>query len=71
MKENTTTHSPFSKLVHVAIVVRDLDEAAERLESLGIGPFKAVSVPPHRRRTCADHDLSDSLAHFELLKAER
>ena len=36
--------SPFSKLIHLAVVVRDIDEAVKRLEALGIGPFKSASV---------------------------
>jgi methylmalonyl-CoA/ethylmalonyl-CoA epimerase len=48
MKENKGTGSPFSKLLHVGIVVRDMDKAVKRLESLGIGPFEPVSksLPP-------------------------
>jgi methylmalonyl-CoA/ethylmalonyl-CoA epimerase len=46
MKQNTEGNSTFSKLDHIAIVVRDLDKAVERLSSLGMGPFKTVSVPP-------------------------
>jgi methylmalonyl-CoA/ethylmalonyl-CoA epimerase len=46
VRKNTTAKSPFSKLAHVGIVVRDMDKAVERLESLGIGPFKAISLPP-------------------------
>ena len=33
-------NSPFSKLDHVGMVVKDLDTAVEHLQSLGIGPFK-------------------------------
>jgi len=32
--------SPFSKLHHLSIVVRNMDEAIKFYESLGIGPFK-------------------------------
>jgi methylmalonyl-CoA/ethylmalonyl-CoA epimerase len=46
--DNTGVNSTFSKFKHVSIVVRDLDKAIERLESLGIGPFKAVNVPPFK-----------------------
>ena len=35
-----TDNSPFSKLDHVGIIVRDMDKATEYLQSLGIGPFK-------------------------------
>ena len=36
-------------MLHVGVVVRDINKAAKRLESLGIGPFKlfdASSLPP-------------------------
>ena len=34
--------SPFSKIDHIGILVRDVDKAVEYYESLGIGPFKPV-----------------------------
>jgi len=34
--------SVFSKLDHIAVVVRDMDKAIEYYESLGIGPFKQL-----------------------------
>ena len=34
--------SPFSKLDHIGVVVRDFDRAVKHYESLGIGPFLAV-----------------------------
>jgi methylmalonyl-CoA/ethylmalonyl-CoA epimerase len=37
MKES---RSPFSKVNHVGIVVKDLKKTIERLESLGLGPFE-------------------------------
>ena len=36
--------SPFSKVNQIGVVVRDLDKAIEYYESLGIGPFKPISV---------------------------
>ena len=32
----------FSNLDHIGLIVRDLDKAAEHLQSLGIGPFKPL-----------------------------
>ena len=47
MKEKTPAESPFpEKLVHLGIVVRDIDKTVKRLESLGIGPFGALSMAP-------------------------
>jgi methylmalonyl-CoA/ethylmalonyl-CoA epimerase len=49
MGKNTPVKSPFSlKLHHVGVVVRDIDKAVKRLESLGIGPFEAPPLPPVR-----------------------
>ena len=36
--------SPFLKIGHIGIVVRDLDKAAQYYESLGIGPFQSSGV---------------------------
>jgi 4-hydroxyphenylpyruvate dioxygenase-like putative hemolysin len=36
--------SPFSKLHHLSVVVRNMDEAIKFYESIGIGPFK--DYPP-------------------------
>ncbi len=36
--------SRYSKLHHVSLVVRDADKAIAHYESLGMGPFKQVSV---------------------------
>ena len=42
-----TAKSPFSKkLIHLGVVVRDIDKAVKRLESLGIGPFRDEPPPP-------------------------
>jgi catechol 2,3-dioxygenase-like lactoylglutathione lyase family enzyme len=37
--------SPFSKLIQVGVVVKDLDKVVERLTSLGIGPFTPMHIP--------------------------
>jgi methylmalonyl-CoA/ethylmalonyl-CoA epimerase len=36
---------PFSKLIQVGVVVKDLDKVVERLSSLGIGPFTPMTIP--------------------------
>ena len=46
MEKNTAVESPFSKLIQVGVVVKDLDKAVERLSSLGIGPFTPMLLPP-------------------------
>jgi methylmalonyl-CoA/ethylmalonyl-CoA epimerase len=44
--KNKFTKSSLSKLVHIGVVVRDIDETVKRLESFGIGPFAAPPLPP-------------------------
>jgi catechol 2,3-dioxygenase-like lactoylglutathione lyase family enzyme len=46
MGKNTAAESPFSKLVQVGVVVKDLEKTVERLMSLGIGPFTPMHIPP-------------------------
>jgi len=46
MGEKTPDKSPFSKLDHVGVVVRDMDKTIEYLSSLGIGPFQASGGAP-------------------------
>ena len=41
MTEKVEAETKFSnKFLHVGVIVKDMDKAIERLESLGIGPFK-------------------------------
>jgi len=35
----------FTRMVHVGVVVRDMDKTIQRLTALGIGPFKARILP--------------------------
>jgi methylmalonyl-CoA/ethylmalonyl-CoA epimerase len=46
MAKNTLLKSPFAHLIQVGVVVRDMDKAVKRLESLGIGPFRPMNLPP-------------------------
>ena len=47
MDKNTPLKSPFSsKLIHIGIVVRDMDNFIERLSSMGIGPFRSFEYNP-------------------------
>lgn len=43
--EKRAAGSPFSKLIQVGLVVRDIDKAVERFSSLGIGPFTPKILP--------------------------
>jgi catechol 2,3-dioxygenase-like lactoylglutathione lyase family enzyme len=37
--------SPFSNLIQVGVVVKDMDKTIERLMALGIGPFQPKTLP--------------------------
>jgi len=41
-RDRKNNKSPFSKLHHLSIVVRNMDEAIKFYESLGIGPSKTI-----------------------------
>ncbi|MFC1921235.1 VOC family protein [Chloroflexota bacterium] len=45
MQENK---SPFSKVIQVGVVVKDVDKTVERLTELGIGPFNEMKLSPER-----------------------
>ncbi len=44
IKGNKKTKSPFSKLHHLSVVVRNMEKAVQFYESIGIGPFE--DYPP-------------------------
>ena len=46
MSTDNSEKSPFTRLVHVGVVVRDMEKTVERLESMGIGPFAEPPLPP-------------------------
>jgi methylmalonyl-CoA/ethylmalonyl-CoA epimerase len=46
---NATRKSTFMHLVHIGVVVRDMNKTIERLTALGIGPFKPRILPPDAR----------------------
>jgi len=45
MTEENNNKSPFSKLMQIGIVVKDMDETIRKLKSFGLGPFESRSVP--------------------------
>jgi methylmalonyl-CoA/ethylmalonyl-CoA epimerase len=45
MEESKEKQSAFSHLIHIGVVVKDMDKAVERLTLLGIGPFKFFTLP--------------------------
>jgi len=46
LESNATGKSTFTRLVHIGVVVRDMNKTIERLAALGIGPFKPRILPP-------------------------
>ncbi len=49
--ENNAGKSAFTKMMHVGIVVKDLEQSVKRLTSLGIGPFTERILPPDAKET--------------------
>ena len=45
MEKSKAAKSPFSKFLHVGVVVEDMDKAIEYLSSLGFGPFEPGHPP--------------------------
>jgi methylmalonyl-CoA/ethylmalonyl-CoA epimerase len=41
----------FNNLVHIGLVVKDMDAAIKRLTALGIGPFRPRILPPDAKET--------------------
>jgi methylmalonyl-CoA/ethylmalonyl-CoA epimerase len=53
MKKTASRKTQFShNLVHVAVVVRDMEKAVKRFEALGIGPFELAQAPPSTCSMC-------------------
>ncbi|MGD0780267.1 MAG: VOC family protein [Dehalococcoidales bacterium] len=51
MESNAAGKSTFTRLVHIGVVVRDMNKTIARLEALGIGPFKPRILPPDAKET--------------------
>ena len=51
METDKSGKSTFSRLIHIGVVVGDMNKAIERLTALGIGPFKPRILPPDARET--------------------
>jgi methylmalonyl-CoA/ethylmalonyl-CoA epimerase len=44
--KNLSKNSGFSKMMHIGILVKDVEQVAKRLESMGIGPFEPMTEKP-------------------------
>jgi len=45
------TKSPFSNVIQIGVVVKDMEKAIERLTALGMGPFEHRLIPPDATET--------------------
>jgi methylmalonyl-CoA/ethylmalonyl-CoA epimerase len=46
MESNAAGKTTFTRLVHIGVVIRDMNKTVKRLAALGIGPFKPRILPP-------------------------
>lgn len=46
MSKADTTKSPFSKIHHVGVVVKDMDKTMKYYQSLGMGSFELLALTP-------------------------
>ena len=51
MADQAAGNPAFSHLIHIGMVVRDMEQAIARFTALGIGPFKPRILPPENRET--------------------
>ena len=51
MENNKLGKSAFTRLAHIGLVVRDMNQTIERLTALGIGPFTPRILPPDAQET--------------------
>ena len=74
MNKTELGKSPFSKLDHVGVVVRDLDKAIEYYQSLGIGPFEHRSMDKIAEKTlygkADDSKVKIAMAQLGPIKIE-
>lgn len=66
MPEENNKISPFSKLVQIGIVVKDMDATIKKLTSFGIGPFEHRSVPAGAKEWYQDQPMT---ATFKIAAA--
>ena len=66
MTKSISEKSPFSKLIQIGVVVRDMDKAIQRLTSLGIGPFQPKIIPPNTKEWFRGEPLK---AKFDIRSA--
>jgi len=69
-----TEKSPFSRIDHVGILVKDLDKAIEYYQSLGIGPFQQIPMDTVINKTMygetSDWQIRAAVAQLGTIKFE-
>jgi catechol 2,3-dioxygenase-like lactoylglutathione lyase family enzyme len=63
MKEDAQKSGPFSRLHHISIVVKDIEQAEKYYTSIGIGPFE--DYPPMEEYTTID--VPDEKGFYNLV----
>ncbi|HSW58945.1 MAG TPA: VOC family protein [Dehalococcoidales bacterium] len=51
MEKAATGETTFTRLIHIGMVVRNMEQAIARFTALGIGPFKPRILPPDAQET--------------------
>ncbi|MHB8105574.1 MAG: VOC family protein [Dehalococcoidales bacterium] len=51
MESNAAAKSSFTRIMHIGVVVRDMNKTIARLTALGIGPFKPRILPLDAQET--------------------
>ena len=68
MKSIDSEKSPFSQLHHIAIVVKDIEQAVKYYTSLGVGPFQ--DYPPIRDYVAVNVPDKDAFYRLKIKQAQ-
>ncbi len=55
--DNKNAKSPFTKLVQIGIIVKDIDKTINRLSEFGLGPFAERKLPSNAKEWYGDKPL--------------
>jgi methylmalonyl-CoA/ethylmalonyl-CoA epimerase len=64
MMPKKKTQSPFSKLIQVGIVVKDVEKTKERFSAMGMGPFEPMVLPADAKQWFRGKPMND--ARFKI-----
>ncbi|MGP8070145.1 MAG: VOC family protein [Candidatus Bathyarchaeia archaeon] len=68
MKPTNSEKPPFSQLHHIAIVVKDIEQAVKYYTSLGVGPFQ--DYPPIRDYVAVNVPDKDAFYRLKIKQAQ-